>query len=263
MPNSIKDQVTQDLQQAKAEGQLRAERVREILRNAVSQVASEVASEVKVGSVEIRSIVKDAMSAVIANLRESGSEAKEEITASIEGVVEGISSAREQALAKTQAEVKQLQAQLASEEEQLEQDVETSLVTIEEASQDAPSEYQESIITAIATFQESEEFALMKKRYVQLQAQLALLKANLTARYGGRHEEVKDYLDEAQSWYQRMRTSAEESGDPIDQKRTQLEDRFGEAGSAVARREHRLRKILSELLHTLANAVQEKPPSGT
>ena len=258
MPNSIKDQVTKDLQQAKAEGQLRAERVREIFRSAVSQVASEV----KVGSVEIRSIVTDAISAVIANLRESGSDAKEEITASIEGVVEGISSAREQSLAKTQAEVKQLQAQLASEEEQLEQDVETSLVTIEEASQEAPSELKEQIIAAIATFQESEEFALMKKRYGDLQAQLALLKANLTARYGGRHGEVKEYLDEAQSWYERTRTSTEESGDPINQKRAQLEDRFGEAGSAVARREHRLRKILSDLLHTLADAVQEKPPAA-
>jgi len=35
----------------------------------------------------------------------------------------------------------------------------------------------------------------MKKRYAQLQAQTAILRANLAARYG-RYEEVKKHLDE-------------------------------------------------------------------
>jgi hypothetical protein len=256
MPNSIKDQVTRDLKQAKEAGQLRTERVREIVKAAVSQVVSEL----KEGSYEIRTVVKDAISAVISGLRESGSDVKEGITASIEGAIEGVSHSRRQAVSEGQAELKRLQNLLDAEEDELEQQVEASLVGVEEAGQEAPSELKAHIEAAINTLKNSEEADLLKKRYAQLQAQAAILKANLAARYGGRYEEIQEHLDEATTWVSQTRSKAEVVADQAEQKRSQLEERIGEAGTAVAKRERKVRKILSDLLHTVGDALQEKEP---
>jgi hypothetical protein len=256
MPNSIKDQVTRDLKQAKEAGQLRTERVREIVKAAVSQVVSEL----KEGSYEIRTVVKDAISAVISGLRESGSDVKEGITASIEGAIEGVSHSRRQAVSEGQAELKRLQTLLDAEEDELEQQVEASLVGVEEAGQEAPSELKAHIEAAINTLKNSEEADLLKKRYAQLQAQAAILKANLAARYGGRYEEIQEHLDEATTWVSQTRSKAEVVADQAEQKRSQLEERIGEAGTAVAKRERKVRKILSDLLHTVGDALQEKEP---
>lgn len=254
MPNSIKDQITSDLQQAKAEGQLRAERVREIVKQAVAQLGGEV----QAGSTEIRSLVKDALSATIAGLRETRGEFKENLTASMEGVIEGISSFRHRNITKAQTEVQQLQAELETEEAQLQQDVESSLVSLEEAAAEAPSDLQASVHAALKTFRESEEMALMGKRYAQLQAQLALLKANLAERYGGRYEEVKTYLDEAQSWYEQLRVKAEGVAGQVEEQHAQLEERMGEAGVTAARQERRWRQLLSNLLYSMAAALQTR-----
>jgi len=70
----------------------------------------------------------------------------------------------------------------------------------------------------------------------------------LAARYGGRYEEVKKHLDEAKTWYNRTRTQVEPIVGEAEQKRSQLEDKLGDAGTALAKRERRIRQILSELL---------------
>jgi len=254
MPSSIKDQITNDLKQAKETGQLRAERVREIVRSAVAQVASEL----KQGSGEIRSLIKDAISGAIAGLRERGSEAKEEITASIEGAIDGVNSTRQRTIAEAQAEIKQLLAKLDSEEEALQQQVESTLTEVEEVGKEESADLKATIQDAIRNFKNSGEVALLKKRYAQLQAQAAILRANLAARHGGRFEEVQHYLDEAKNWYEQSRAQAEAEGiTPTDKKRTQLEERFGEAGSAVARREGKIRHILSDLLRSASEALRE------
>ena len=73
MSDSIKERITADLQQAKSEGNLRAERIREIVREAVAQAAAEFQE----GSAEIRAIAKDAISAAIETLGEKGKETKD------------------------------------------------------------------------------------------------------------------------------------------------------------------------------------------
>jgi phage-related protein len=256
MPRSVKEQITTDLKQVKETGQLRAERVREIVRSAVSQVTSEL----KAGSSEIRTVVKDAISAAIAGLREGGSEIKEDMTAAIEGVVEGVSSSRQQSIAKAQAEIRQLQAKLDAEEDELQKEVDSSLISIEEAGESASPSVKESLKSAIDALKESEEGTLLKKRYAQLQAQAAILRANLAARYAGRQDEIKDHLDDAKTWYEQTRTKA--GVVEAEQQRSQLEAKLGEAGAATARRERRIRQILSELLQAAAEVLREKEPSG-
>ena len=255
----IRAQIKSEIDQAKAAGQLRSERIREIVKSALAQTKSQVATELKAGSSDIRTIVKDTVSTVSESLQEKGSEIKEEITAAIEGVIEGFSSRRRQAIAKNQAQVKHLQAQIDTEEEELQKEIDRLLIDVEEAGKDSSPNLKESIGSAIANFKNSEEFALLKKRYAQLQAQAAILRANLAARYGGRYEEIKENLDEAKNWYNRTRTKTEISVEP-EQKRSQLqlEESLKEAGEALDKKQRQIRNILSNLLHVAAELVREK-----
>ena len=61
MSESTKDQITTDLQKAKSEGKMRAERIQEIVRDAFSQTIAEV----KEGSAEMGSTVKETFSKVL------------------------------------------------------------------------------------------------------------------------------------------------------------------------------------------------------
>jgi hypothetical protein len=257
MANNIKEQIQSDLQQAKATGQLRTERIREIVKSAVAQAASEF----KEGSQEIRAIVKDAVSTVIENLQDKSTELKEEVTASIEGAIEGVNTKRHEAIVKTQSELQRLQAQLDGEEEKLQQDVDGILADIEETSQEKTTSTKNAIDAAINAIKDSEEVGILKKRYAQLQAQLAIVRANVAARYGGRSEEVKHYLDEATNWYNQARPQAEAMVTQVEEKRSQLDDKLGEAGTAIARKERQIKQTLRELLLAAADLFKDKEPS--
>ncbi len=254
MSNPLKTQITEDLQKAKEEGKLRSERIREIVKSAVYQASSEV----KEGSGEIRVLVKEAVSIVIENLKERGEELKEEITASIEGAIEGFSSSRRQSISKTQAEVKQLQAQIDAEEQELQEQIDHALVEIEETGKDRPANVKTSIEAAINSLKDSEEVAIMRKRYAQLQAQLAVLQANLAARYGERGEDIKKHLDDAKTWYERAQIQAESTAHQVKEKNADFENKIGEAGAAVARGEKRVRQLLKELWQSVADNHRDK-----
>ncbi|MBD2388595.1 histidine kinase [Cylindrospermum sp. FACHB-282] len=259
MANNIKEKIQADLQQAKSTGQLRTEHIREIVKSAVAQVAAEF----KEGSSELRDLVKDAVSAVIENLQEKGGELKEEVTASIEGALEGVNTKRHEAIVKTQGELKRLQSQLDGEEKQLQQEVDGMLAEIEATGKNKSANTKSAIDSAINAIKDSDEVALLKKRYAQLQAQLAIVKANLAARYGGRSGEVKDYLDEAQNWYNEARPQAEALATKVEEKRSHLEDQLGAAGTALAKKERQLKQTLRELLLTTADFFKDKDKEPT
>lgn len=252
----LKAQITQELNQAQAVGQLRVERIRDIVQSAVTQTAQEI----KFGSSDIRLIVRSVLSAVSESLQETRSEIKEEVTAAIEGAIEGINSWRHQSIAKTQVEVKQLQEKLETEEDQLQQEIERLLTDFKETAKDTSPKLKVTIESAINTLANSEEVALMRKRYAQLQAQAAILRANLAARYGGRTEEVNRYLEEAKNWYNRSRPQAEAVVQQVEQKHLQLEEKLGKAGVGVAQKERQLRQILGDLLKTAVELFREKEP---
>lgn len=73
MSESVKENITTDLQKAKAEGKMRVERIQGIVRDAFSQTMTEV----KEGSGEIRAIVKETLSKTLETVNEK-SEPKEE-----------------------------------------------------------------------------------------------------------------------------------------------------------------------------------------
>ncbi|HEY9698698.1 MAG TPA: histidine kinase [Trichocoleus sp.] len=259
MPNTIqqdhiKEKIESDLQKAKQEGQLRADRVREIVRSAVS----EATKEVKTGSSEIRSIIKEVASTVFHVLQDRGKNAKEEVTASIEGVIDGISQVRRDSIVKTETEIKKLQAQVNDSETELHQDIDQALTEIETTGQQGSSDLKVAIESAINNLKESEEGVMLQKRYAQLQAQLSILKANLAARYGDRFEEIQQHLDDSKAWYENARQSQPEGTTLVQQKQTEVEQKMGEAGSALARREKRVKAMLRDLLHSMTHAFDDR-----
>ncbi|MEA5573244.1 histidine kinase [Calothrix sp. UHCC 0171] len=254
MPNNIKEQIKADLDLAKESGQLRVDRIREIVKNAVSLVANEF----KEGSGDLRTLVREAVSTVIENLQERGTEMKEEVTASIEGALEAVNSKRHESIAKTQVEVQQLQAKLDEEESKIQEEVDGILAEIKQTSTAKSSQVQSAIDSAIKAIENSEEATLLKKRYAQLQAQLAIVRANLAARYGGRNEEVNSYLEDAKKWYEQARPQAETIAGKVIDKHAHLSDKLGEAGSLLARREHQVKQVLKELLMAITSLFKDK-----
>jgi hypothetical protein len=247
MPDSVKTKITADLEKAKEEGKLRSDRIREIVQAAVSQATLEL----KEGSTEIRSVVRDAVSTVIENIKGKGEEVKEEVTASIEGAIQGISSARRKTIAKNQAEIEHLQTRIDAEEKELQEEIDGLLTDIEETGKGKPPGIQASIESAINSLKDTEEVSLLQKRYAQLKTQLAILQANLATRYGERYEDARKHLDDAKTWYERAQPQAEVVADQVKQKRTEFENKLGEAGTALAQREKRVKHLLKELWETV------------
>ena len=251
---NIKEQIQLDLHQAKEKGQLKAERIREIVKSAVSQVGSEF----KEGSHELRNLVNDAVSTVVDNLQEKGSEFKEGVVASIEGAMEAINLKKHSDIVKTQAEIKHLQAQLDREEEELQAEIEGILTKIVETSQDKSADTKIAIDSAIDSIKDSEEIGLLKKRYAQLQAQSAIVRANLSARYSGSDQEVQDYLNEAKQWCDKSHPKAESITAQVKESYSVLEKKLTDAGAVIAKKERQLKQTLRELLLATADLFKDK-----
>jgi len=251
VPNSVKEQITADLEKAKAEGTLRTERIREIVKEAVSQAVAEL----KEGASEIRWVAKDAISTVISNLGEKGRESKEEITASIEGVIEGITHRQQEAIAQSQARLEQLQAEVQAQEQQLETEITEingALVEIETTEPESPKNLRSIIENAVNAVKERKEIALLQQQYDRVKIQLVVLDERLTTRYGDRYEEVKQQLENAQVWYESKKAEVEAGApDPVQQKQVEIEGNASKAGSVVARKEREVKQQLKELWQTM------------
>lgn len=254
MTNKIKEKITVDLQEARDAGRLRTENIREIVKTAVS----EVAGEFQAGSSDLNNLVKDAVSAVVENCQDKGGEIKEEVTVAIEGALEAVNSKRHEVIVQTQSELKQIQVKLEHEEEELQQEVDGILAEIKQTSQEKSDCIKDAIASAINTIQNSEEITLLKKRYAQLQAQVAVIRANLAARYGGRSGEIKDYLDEAKTWYNQAFSQPETVVTQVKEKHSQIENKLSEAGAAIAQKEDELRQNLRELLLATADLFKDQ-----
>jgi DNA repair exonuclease SbcCD ATPase subunit len=249
MADVLKEQIIADLQKAKSEGKLRTERIREIVKSAVSQAVIEV----KAGTGEIRTVSRNILATVIENLQAEGEDLKEEVTAAIEGIISGISQSKQKSISQTESEIKQLQAKVEQEEADLQAEIDTTLVDIGTTGDHSSSKLQAAINSALESFKTSEEFALMRKRYGQLQAQLEILQANLKARYGERHEEVEKHLENAKGWYENTREKAVPATEQLTQKQAEFEGKMSAAGIALARKEKRVKAALKDLWQAVAD----------
>jgi archaellum component FlaC len=250
-----KNRIKDALEEAKQQGQLRVDKIQSIVRNAIADTTSEV----KEGRQEISSIVRDAVAAVIEIFQDKGGGIKEEITASLEGAIDGIRSLKRENLAQNRTELKQIQSQIDRNEAEFQQEIDNALVKVREAetTETNRSERVKAAITeAIETIRNSEEVALLQKRYAQLRAQLAIVDANLAERYGDRYEEVQHHLNEAKSWYEKAKEDPAAFRDKVDLKKVEFEQKLSEAGSAVAKRERQVKQLLRELVKSLTEAFR-------
>ncbi|MFM6496303.1 MAG: histidine kinase [Dolichospermum sp.] len=253
MNKNIKEKIQLDIHQAKETGQLKSERIREIVKSAVSQVSYEFQE----GSHELSNLVNDAVSTVIDNLQEKSSEVKEGVVASIEGAMEAINLKKHSNIVQTQAEIKQLQAKL-DKEEKLQTEIKGIFTKIVETSQDKSVDTKIAINSAINSIKDSEEVGLLRKRYAQLQAQLAIVRANLFAQYSGSDQEVQDYLSQAKQWYDKSHPQAESITLQLKEKYSLLEQKLVAASSTIAKQERQLKQTLRELLLAAADLFKDK-----
>lgn len=250
MSDSIKDKISTDLNKAQSEGKLRSERIREIVKSAIS----EVTSEFKGGSQDIRGIVKDVVGTVLETVKDKGDQVQDHVTASIEGVIEGISQTKRQSISKTQAEVQQLEAQLDQQEQELEENIDLALKDIEEAGTNQSEQVKAAIASAVQTVKDSEEVSLMKKRYAQMKAQLAIIRANLAEQYGDQYDGVKHYLDDAKIWYDKAKNNPEVVTTKVELKQKEFESKLSEAGTAIAQKEKQIKHRLRDLWKSISEA---------
>lgn len=97
-------------------------------------------------------------------------------------------------------------------------------------------------------------FTTLKNRLsVELKSRWLTLDATLTTRYGDRYSAVKQRVEKLADQYNNAIANAEAQGsDPLHQKQTEFENKVGEAGTSVARKEQQIRQQLKDLLQTAA-----------
>lgn len=254
MSESRKEKIISNLKQARQAGQLKTENIRDIVKTAIS----EAASEVQEGRAEIGVLVRDAIAAVVEIFQDKKGEIQEEVTASIEGAVEGISDARRKTINSTQSEIKTLEAKVVVEEEKLQKEIDGVLEELQTENSDKSTQVKKAIFSAIDTIKNSEEVALLQKRYAQLKAQLAIVQANLAGRYGEDTVNVNHYLEEAKTWYEKARKNPEVFTGKIEEKQQEFEKKLGEAGVAIAKRERKIKKLLRELWQSISEIFTDK-----
>ncbi|MGL5078358.1 MAG: histidine kinase [Waterburya sp.] len=254
MSESRKERIIADLQQAKQTGELKTEKIRSIVKNAIAQTISEY----KEGRIEIVNLVQDAIAAVTETFQEKSGEVKEEVAASIQGAIDGISEGRRQKIAETQSEITTLEAQVVEDEQKLQQDIDDALADVKTKNDAQPDKIKQAIAEAITNISNSEEFAILQKHYARLKAQTAVLQANLANRYGEQYEEVNKYLDEAKTWYEKAKEDPEVFTEPTKRKRAEFETKLGATGGAVARKEKQVKQLLKELWHEIREIFQDK-----
>lgn len=257
MEESRKEKIISNLQQAKQTGQLKTESIKDIVRKAVL----ETTSEVKEGRTEITKSIQDAIAAVVEIYQDKKDEIKEEVSASIEGAIEGISSARREQISATQSEIQTLEVKAEREEQELNQEIDEVLKEIQVESKDSSEQVKTAIANAIHNLENSEEVALLQKRYAQLKAQLAIVQANLASRYGENYGNVNQYLDDAKAWYEKAKENPEVFTGKIEEKQQEFEQKLGETGSAIAKKEKQVKQLLKELWKSVSELFHDHKSS--
>jgi hypothetical protein len=103
--NQMKDRIVEELKKAKEAEQITTEKVRELVRNAVSAAVAET----RCGIEELRPVVKNAVAAAVKGLREAEANAKETVKGAVEGAVAGVRSRGDQAVKATRDELRKLE----------------------------------------------------------------------------------------------------------------------------------------------------------
>ncbi|WP_448602162.1 hypothetical protein [Thermoleptolyngbya sp.] len=249
MTNSVKERIQEDLQKAKSEGSLRAERIRDIVKAAVSEAMAEVSQ----GTGELKAIATDALTAAFAVVRDRAATRTEDMAASVEGVVEGIGESHREAIAQTQVQIDDLQQTLDQADRQLEDEITTALATVDlpEAEAATKTSFKVLIDLVVNAVKEREVFNIFQQRYDHLKQQLAELDVRLQERYGDRYDEVKRQLETAQAWYASAQAEGKTLGNEAKHfKQVEIEEKAASLGKTIAQKEAEIKAQLREIVNS-------------
>ena len=160
-----------------------------------------------------------------------------------------LADARASASQRAAQEIAKLQNQTAETKKAL-----TDNVKAAKAKLDALIAHTEKRLQAYGTrIREGEEVGLLKKRYAQLEAQAALLKARLAAEKEATYDQAQAYLDEAKAWYARAK---EEAGEEVSQKIVDIEKHIDDAKVALKKKTKEARQEIADLLKRAVDIVK-------
>ena len=246
MSNQIKEHLSENIERAKEEGQLRSENIRSLL----SEVAELTTAEIKEGTDRMKAIVKEAIESVLADIKETGNEIPEKVTDSIENAIEQSTRYRKETITNLQAKLHEIQLQIDERQERLDRDIEATIVDVKATEVDKSSQLSTALEKVLTNVKEREASASLKQQYLDLKFQLANLDAKLSARYGNRYSEIKQQLESVKTIYDKAKADAEASGvTPIKSKQTEIERKLSKFASSAVIVEHEIVKYLQELWH--------------
>jgi len=113
--NQMKDRIVEEIKKAKDAGQITTEKVRGIVKEAVSAAVAES----KGGIEELRPVVKNAVAAAAECLKETGADVKKDIEGAVDGAVAGARDRANQTVEATQEELRKLETRLEDEKTKL------------------------------------------------------------------------------------------------------------------------------------------------
>ena len=102
---------------------------------------------------------------------------------------------------------------------------------------------------------ESEGVNFLRKRYAQLEAQAALLKAQLAAEKAETYVQAQVYLEEAKGWYARVKG---EFNEHVNRKMADIEKHIDDAKAALEKKSKEARQDIANLLNQAADIVEGK-----
>lgn len=198
MATVMQEKITADLQKAKVEGGLRAEKIREIFKAAVAQSIAEV----KGGSSEVHAIAKDSMASVIDILNETGNNTQAEVNASVEGIVEGIQDSNHNAA-----------------------DIGGALAEIEASGNQTSADMQSLMAAVLNAVKRTQQYALFVERYAEVKTRLNSVDAQLAEKYGDRYQQLKQQLEKfwalAKVWFGKAKATVT-APDPVQRMQIEL-----------------------------------------
>ncbi len=175
---------------------------------------------------------------------EEAEQALKEAEKALQQATETASEAREMQISKLQAQTKAAQKAISDDVSS----AKTHLSKLVTSTKSRIDSYDESI-------RESDEVKSLKKRYAQLEAQAALLKANLAMKMDDTEELATAYLDESKAWYNSLKLQTSQRWD---KELSNMSERIDETKQALQEKDKEARTKLADLLEQAAAMLREE-----
>ena len=89
-----------------------------------------------------------------------------------------------------------------------------------------------------------------------MKAQLAIIQANLANRYGDGN--IDQYLEDAKTWYEKAKNNPEIFTEKVAKQQQKFEQKLGEAGTAIAKKERQIKQLLKELWKSISEIFRDQ-----